>query len=59
MKVEISNADLIDRITILELKMEFLRGDEILIELQKEYDPLGIFEILAWPRDPGGCSSVP
>lgn len=40
MKVEISNADLIDRITILELKMEFLRGDDILRELQKEYDLL-------------------
>jgi len=40
MKVEISNADLIDRITILELKMEFLIGEEVLRELQKEYDLL-------------------
>ena len=36
MKIEISNADLIDKITILELKMEILSCDESKKHLQKE-----------------------
>ena len=40
MKVEISNGDLIDKITILELKMEMIDGEERLRNIKNEYNLL-------------------
>ncbi len=51
MKIEISNADLIDKITILELKMEILSGTDSLKELKKEYDLITPHEMKSSYRD--------
>ncbi len=40
MKVEISNGDLIDKITILELKIEMIDGKESLVNIKNEYNLL-------------------
>jgi hypothetical protein len=40
MKVEISNADLIDKITVLELKMELVNDEACLVNIKNEYDLL-------------------
>tara|TARA_Y100000389_G_scaffold105958_1_gene102831 strand:- start:93 stop:512 length:420 start_codon:yes stop_codon:yes gene_type:complete len=51
MKIEISNADLIDKITILELKMENLSGTVSLKEFKKEYDLITPYEMKSSYRD--------
>ena len=51
MKIEISNADLIDKITILELKMEILNCDESKKHLQKEYDLIAPYEMKSSYRE--------
>jgi hypothetical protein len=51
MKIEISNADLIDKITILELKMENLCGTDSLKELKKEYDLIAPYEMKSSYRE--------
>lgn len=51
MKIEISNADLIDKITILELKMEILKCEESKKHLQKEYDLITPHEMKSSYRD--------
>jgi hypothetical protein len=51
MKIEISNADLIDKITILELKMEILCGTDSLKELKKEYDLIAPYEMKSSYRE--------
>lgn len=51
MKIEISNADLIDKITILELKMENLSGTDSLKEFKKEYDLIAPHEMKSSYRD--------
>lgn len=51
MKIEISNADLIDKITILELKIENLNGTESLKELKREYDLIIPYEMKSSYRD--------
>ena len=40
MKVEISNGELLDKITILELKLEKIKDKEKLVNIQKEFDTL-------------------
>lgn len=40
MKVEISNGELLDKITILELKLEKIKDKEKLVNIQKEFDEL-------------------
>ena len=40
MKVEISNGELLDKITILELKLLKIKDKEKLINIQKEFDTL-------------------
>ena len=51
MKIEISNADLIDKITILELKMENLSCEESKKHLQKEYDLIAPYEMKSSYRE--------
>lgn len=51
MKIEISNADLIDKITILELKMEILNCEESKKHLQKEYDLIASYEMKSSHRE--------
>ena len=40
MKVEISNGELLDKITILELKLDQIKDKEKLVNIQKEFDTL-------------------
>lgn len=40
MKVEISNGELLDKITILELKLNRIKDKEKLVNIQKEFDTL-------------------
>jgi len=40
MKVEISNGELLDKITILELKLDKIKDKEKLVNIQKEFDTL-------------------
>ena len=40
MKVEISNGELLDKITILEIKLSEIKDPEKLVNIQKEYDEL-------------------
>ena len=40
MKVEISNGELLDKITILEIKLSEIKDPEKLVNIQKEYDTL-------------------
>ena len=40
MKVEISNGELLDKITILELKLNRIKDKEKLVNIQKEFDNL-------------------
>ena len=40
MKVEISNGELLDKITILELKLEKIKDKEKLVNIQKEFNEL-------------------
>jgi len=40
MKVEISNGELIDKITILEIKLIEIKDKEKLVNIQKEFDTL-------------------
>ena len=40
MKVEISNGELLDKITILELKLDKIKDKEKLVNIQKEFDKL-------------------
>jgi len=40
MKVEISNGELIDKITILEIKLVEIKDEDKLINIQKEFDTL-------------------
>lgn len=51
MKIEISNADLIDKITILELKLEILNCEESKKHLQKEYDLIASYEMKSSYRE--------
>tara|TARA_E500000318_G_scaffold80999_1_gene76213 strand:+ start:4461 stop:4847 length:387 start_codon:yes stop_codon:yes gene_type:complete len=40
MKVEISNGELLDKITILELKLNRIKDKDKLVNIQKEFDTL-------------------
>jgi hypothetical protein len=40
MKVEVSNGELLDKITILELKLDKIKDKEKLVNIQKEFDKL-------------------
>jgi len=40
MKIEVSNGEIIDRLTILQIKIERISDDEKLRNLRKEYDDL-------------------
>ena len=40
MKVEVSNGELLDKITILELKLDKIKDKEKLVNIQKEFDGL-------------------
>lgn len=40
MKVDISNGELIDKITILEIKMDMIKNESRLVNVQKELDIL-------------------
>ena len=40
MKVEISNGELLDKITILELKLDKIKDKEKLVNIKKEFDEL-------------------
>ena len=40
MKVEISNGELLDKITILELKLDKIKDKDKLVNIQKEFDTL-------------------
>ncbi len=40
MKIEVSNGELLDKITILELKLNKIKDKEKLINIQKEFDEL-------------------
>jgi len=40
MKVEISNGELLDKITILELKLDKIKDKNKLVNIQKEFDEL-------------------
>lgn len=40
MKVEISNGELLDKITILELKLDKIKDKEKLVNIQKEFNTL-------------------
>ena len=40
MKIEISNGELLDKITILELKLNRIKDKEKLVNIQKEFDTL-------------------
>ena len=40
MKVEISNGELLDKITILELKLDKIKDKEKLVNIQKEFNEL-------------------
>jgi predicted nucleic acid-binding Zn-ribbon protein len=40
MKIEVSNGEIIDKLTILQIKLERIKDQAKLINLQKEYDEL-------------------
>jgi hypothetical protein len=40
MKIEVSNGEIIDKLTILQIKLERIKGKEKLKNLKKEYDEL-------------------
>lgn len=40
MKIEVSNGEIIDKLTILEIKLNRIKDQEKLINIQKEYDYL-------------------
>jgi predicted nucleic acid-binding Zn-ribbon protein len=40
MKIEVSNGEIIDKLTIIQIKLERIRVKSKLINLQKEYDEL-------------------
>ncbi len=46
MKVEISNGELLDKITILELKLNRIKDKEKLANIQKEFDTLNPFSLM-------------
>ena len=46
MKIEISNGELLDKISILELKLLNIKDEEKLINIQKEFDKLNKKETL-------------
>lgn len=43
MQIEVSNGEIIDKITILKIKLEKIKNQEKLINIQKEYDLLSQF----------------
>ena len=40
MKIEVSNGEIIDKLTIIQIKLERIKDKAKLINLQKEYDEL-------------------
>jgi hypothetical protein len=40
MKIEVSNGEIIDKLTIIQIKLERIKDKEKLVNLQKEYDIL-------------------
>ena len=40
MKIEVSNGEIIDKLTIIQIKLERIKDEAKLINLQKEYDEL-------------------
>jgi hypothetical protein len=40
MKIEVSNGEIIDKLTILQIKLERIKDDEKLVNIRKEYDEL-------------------
>jgi hypothetical protein len=40
MKIEVSNGEIIDKLTIIQIKLERIRDKTKLVNLQKEYDEL-------------------
>jgi hypothetical protein len=40
MKIEVSNGEIIDKLTIIQIKLERIRDKAKLVNLQKEYDEL-------------------
>lgn len=40
MKIEVSNGEIIDKLTILEIKLDQIKDQEKLVNIQKEYDYL-------------------
>ncbi len=43
MQIEVSNGEIIDKITILKIKLEKIKNPDKLINIQKEYDLLSRF----------------
>ena len=40
MKIEVSNGEIIDKLTIIQIKLERIKDEAKLVNLQKEYDEL-------------------
>jgi hypothetical protein len=40
MKIEVSNGEIIDKLTIIQIKLKRIKDDAKLVNLQKEYDEL-------------------
>jgi hypothetical protein len=40
MKIEVSNGEIIDKLTIIQIKLERIKDEEKIINLNKEYDEL-------------------
>jgi hypothetical protein len=40
MKIEVSNGEIIDKLTIIQIKLEHIKDKSKLVNLQKEYDEL-------------------
>ena len=40
MKIEVSNGEIIDKLTIIQIKLERIKDKAKLVNLQKEYDEL-------------------
>ena len=40
MKIEVSNGEIIDKLTIIQIKLEKIKDDKKLVNLKKEYDEL-------------------
>ena len=53
MKIEVSNGEIVDKLTIIQIKLERIKDKAKLVNLQKEYDELiGISNSIISIKDP-------